>query len=311
MSLSLPLYSYPKLDIARLCGTDFFPARPLSLGELGSKVCIATKNRTLGDALVLTTLPRRLHAARSDLQIRTYVRGFNPVVFYGNPHVQGVAYLPGKIFGDDVNWGEGHLIQQKERFFGLLLSEDPRPEIYLTSSERIWAERFIGEDAADRGRKPLCLIHPWGKTQNRILNADVWAKLVARWRERVCFWQLGMPDHAKIPGCMRYFFTPKVERAARRLFSVMERADFFLGVDSGPMHVARAFGVPALIFTGERELARNFERRKTLPYFLTRAFSAFLYEANDHCSVSESTEAQLQTCTDAFFEAQLGRVTAK
>src|SRR5947209_4700468 len=111
-------------------------------GNLGA-ICIATKSRNLGDALVLTTLPAKLKEKFPKLRIFTYPRGFNPVVFAHNPAVAGVQRLPRAVYGDDTNWGAGNLIQLKERFFGLEASAEPRPEIHLTPGEREWARGYI------------------------------------------------------------------------------------------------------------------------------------------------------------------------
>src|SRR6185437_15056062 len=140
-----PWYRLPQIELARFKAIDFFPPKPERIGELRS-ICIASKNRTIGDALILSALPRLLKQRYPKLKVLTYPRGFNPVVFWNNPYVDGITYLPHAIFGDDTNEGSGHLITLKENFFGLKSGEDarenPRPELYPTASETRWAKEF-------------------------------------------------------------------------------------------------------------------------------------------------------------------------
>ncbi len=262
---------------------DFFPPRPdpERLGELGS-ICIATKSRTIGDALCLSTLAGKLRAKFPGLRVHTYPRGFNPVVARGNPAVSGVARLPRAVFGDDANWGGGHLIQQKERFFGLEASDPPKPEIHLLDGEKSWARNEAGPD--DR---PICVIHPWGGTRSRVLSIEDWERVVTAGSGRFRFWQAGLEGHPRIRGCEKYCFVGRAPHEARKLFSWMSVAHAFIGVDSGPMHVARAFGVASLVVIDHLEGFSGFEEvfslRRDTPYFLRGLWKySFLYEENTH-----------------------------
>ncbi len=148
----------PRIELVKLSPVDFFPPKPATL-EGFPYICIGTKTRTIGDALMLSTLPAKIRAKYPSVKVYTYPRGFNPVVFAGSPHVSGVRYLPRKLYGDDTNWGEGHLIQLKERFFEVPVSEHPKPEIHLFESEARWGKRL-----AEGSASPICVIHPWGHT---------------------------------------------------------------------------------------------------------------------------------------------------
>jgi ADP-heptose:LPS heptosyltransferase len=281
----------PRVELVKLRQVDFFPPQP-RLKEL-SRICIGTKTRTIGDALVLSTLPGKLKARYPHLQIDTYPRGFNPVVFYGNPHVSGVSYFPGKLYGDDCNSGSGQLIELKERFFGLPVSEKPRPEIHLTAHES------KGIPSSDL---PICVIHPWGKTRSQVLNSVFWEDKIAALKNKICFWQVGIEGQAPIPGCDQVFLLPRGYHNARKLFALMRRADFFVGVDSGPMHVARAFGVPSFVFLdfGVRP-EELFRVRRENPYYLhSNLLSGFLYEENQHVDVTLTSPPRITEALDLF-----------
>jgi hypothetical protein len=278
------------LELHWLVRTDFFPGPQEDWARLG-RICVATKTRTIGDALVLSTLPRKLRE-KYGLRVTTYPRGFNPIVFRHNPHVSGVQRLPRAVYGDDNNAGGGQLIQMKERFFGLPVSDPPRPELYLHPREAAWAARFLAARTLPGNEgKPLCLLHPWGRTQSQVATMEFWDAAVARWKDRVRFWQVGITGHPAIQGCEYYFLQSRRYAGARQLFALAARAQAFLGVDSGPMHVARAFALPSLVVITripqdapqgtEEEFLAERDRR---PYVFdgTSHFHSFLYRENRH-----------------------------
>lgn len=278
----------PRTELVRFKDVDFFPPTPQL--ETMSRICIGSKTRTIGDALMLSTLPGLLKAKYPALKIDTYPRAFNPVVFANNPAIDGIDYFPGKLFGDDCNLGSGHLIQLKEQYFGLPQTEPPRAQLFLTEAEIRWAKKLWGAS-----QKPVVIIHPWGKTHSSVLNAEAWSKILDSGQDRFRFMQVGIEGQEKVAGCEKYFFLSKAFPQARKLFSLISQAQFFMGVDSGPMHVARAFLLPSWIasdYGKKPELI--FQDRKNLPYFQSPGTHAFLYEQNTHIDVSlESLTAVL------------------
>jgi len=281
--------------------TDFFPPPPDDLSRL-RRICIGTKSRSLGDALMLSSLPRRLKERYPGLEIRVFPRAFNPYVFSGNPHVDGIAIFPDRLYGDDANRGAGHLIQLKEQFFGLEPSSSPRPELHLTRAEGDWIDRFIRE----RGQsdRPICVIHPWGSTVKAAAPRDFWIELVRRGAGRFRFWQVGLEGHEAIPGCEFHFFRSPRRSECRRIFSLMSRAAAFVGVDSGPMHVAAAFGVRSLIVLQSGRSQEIFDRRRVQPYFLHQNYRhAFLYERNEHLDAEHLSPAEMSDRAGGFLTA--------
>ena len=306
------------IELGWLRKTDFFPSRPAAWAEQRT-LCIGTKNRTLGDALVLTTLPEKIHAAYSGVRVFTFGRGFNPIVFRGNPYLDGVQRLPRRIYGDDANWGEGQLIQLKERFFDLPVSAKPRPQIYLSPSERSWAKKFIASHAIPPlDPKPLCVIHPWGGTRGSVAPVEYWDELVKRWSHAVRFWQVGIQGHGAVQGCEYYLFLPPSVRSARKLFALMSCADAFVGVDSGPMHVARAFDVPSMIWLNHIEapaLDEQLKLRGQSPYFLHQSWKfSVLYDENRHVCVgrdSQSRRSALDAAADSFMNSFVSKTSRR
>jgi hypothetical protein len=286
---------------------DFFPPRPGDLAGL-REICIGTKSRNLGDALALTTLPAKLRARFPDLVVKTYPRAFNPIVFRGNPHVAGVSRLPDAVHGDDTNWGEGQLIQLKERYFGLPVSDRPRPELHLSAAETAWAKRLLADKLLPGNQdKPVCILHPWGATNSKIAPVEFWDALVARWNGEIRFWQVGIEGHGAVQGCEYYLFLPSGRGRARDLFALSSEADLFVGVDSGPMHVARAFDLPSLVIVNGVDPVRALADRRRGPYFLYGNWrNSTLYGENVHADVGTLGERGAHAAADAFFGKELG-----
>jgi ADP-heptose:LPS heptosyltransferase len=277
----------PRIELRRFKNIEFFPPSPPRFRAVSS-ICIGSKTRTIGDPLLLSTLPRKLKTLYPGLKVYTYPRGFNPVVFYGNPYVDGVQWLPDAVYGDDCNMGTGHLIQRKEHFFDVPISKPVRPEIYLTYKEEQWADQLFKQTPSHRADLlPLCILHPWGKTRSSVLSDEVWQRVVRENQENLRFWQVGIKGQTPIPGCERHLLLPRDYPHARKLFAAMSRADLFIGVDSGPMHVARAFELPSLILTNFGvEAWTIFSERQRAEKNTGEDWSRyFIYEENQHYDV--------------------------
>jgi ADP-heptose:LPS heptosyltransferase len=251
----LPWYRFPQFELIKFKHVEFFPSKP-DFKKL-KFICLGSKTRTIGDPMMLSTLPEKLKKQYPGLKIYIYPRGFNPVVFWNNPFVDGVSFLPPALYGDDCNEGTGQLIQVKERFFGVPVSESPRPSIYLTSEETARAQAWLQARLQDAQSKanlephrrelPLLMLHPFGRTRGSVLSEQNWEALLSELQKKFRICQLGIIGHPKLSGCDFHFLTPLARRHARDLFAIIAQGDRFAGVDSGPMHVAQAFGLKSVV----------------------------------------------------------------
>jgi hypothetical protein len=294
---------HPCIELNWLKSVNFFPPRPSALGDAPS-ICIGTKTRTLGDSLILSTLPEKLKTRFPNLQIYTYPRGMNPFVFRGNPAISGLQRAPQALYGDDCDWGSGHHIQVKEAFFDLPISDPPKPRIFLSSQEQEAAENYLALHS--QSALPLCMIHPWGGTWPSVGSRHYWEEVVRDWKDDLRFWQVGLEGHPTIPGCENYLLLSRRPSAARKLFAIMDTADLFLGVNSGPMHVARSFGIPSLILTHQGIVSKIFENRRKFPYFLNgNHVGGFLYEENFHLETDLLDHETLVRRTGEFLSSRI------
>ncbi len=295
------------LEMSWLLKPEFFPHRAEALA-FKKTICIGTKSRNLGDALSLTPLAEQLKKKFPDLKIYTFARAFNPVVFYENPAIERVQYFPKEIFGDDCNWGEGQLIQQKQRFFDLPLcgETETRPKIYLNLKEEEWAKNFLSSIFSSSEKKPLCILHPSGITWRGILPSIFWESLITKWRDAFNFLQLGLENDTPLKGAATLFFQKRSFWDARKLFAIMPHARAFIGVDSGPMHAASAFSVPSFILVVGEDPKIIFKNLQEYPYFLkkNRKFCT-LYKQNYHFRADGTELSSVQIACSEYLKKQI------
>ena len=125
---------------------------------------------------------------------------------------------------------------------------------------------------------------------------------MAEYRSRISFWQLGIEGQARIEGCDRHLMGPRSRWHLRKDFAVMNECDLFAGIDSSPMHFARAFSKPSLVFTTATDVPGYFQRRRRTPYFLHKNwFQSFLYEANTHVEIADIQGSEALNTINKFF----------
>ncbi len=286
---------FSKIEFGRWVGTQFFPSqRHFEEALKKGSLCLASKTRTLGDALIAASVAQKLKAKYPGLKIFTYNRAFNPVVTRHHPAFSGTAWFPRAVFGDDCNLGSGHLIQLKEQWFGLDVSSDPRPQIFLSENEKTAAKNWLVQNL-DQRLKPLLFIHPWGHTWTQVLSERDWAFLIREYKSEFHVVQLGVEGHQKIEGVDAFFKASRRFLVARLLFALISQASNFIGVNSGPMHVAASFKIPSLILIQEGDPREIFEQRFTMPYYLAgNQTRGFLYECNEHFCLKTQDRTGLQ-----------------
>lgn len=280
-------YRIQKLEYTKLKKTEFFPV----LSDRLTEICVGTKSRNLGDALILTPLFSKLAEHRPHLKVSGFIRAFNSVVLEHHPLSIPILRGPSALYGDDLNLGSGHMIEQKLRAFGLPFTENEiRPQIFLSEAEKESARKTLLA-LFGNGKEPLWVLHPWGKTWNSLVSGETWESWIRNLPKGSRVLQVGMKGESELRGAKFFAIDPSTHRSARELFAVVNEASYFLGVDSGPMHVAAAFQIPAMILVKSSEvgaLARGMEFRKTLPYFhpLVRHFSN-LYDSQAQVEVND------------------------
>jgi hypothetical protein len=136
---------------------------------------------------------------------------------------------------------------------------------------------------------------------------DFWKRLVAAHSHRVRFVQMGLEGEPRVPGCTDWLMGRRNLWDVRSQFAAMGRAGLFMGVDSGPMHMAAAYEVPSLVFTTCPDTRAMFAERWDLGKGIPRdrvAKHLFLYEYNQHLEVPNYDEETLLKKAGEWLESK-------
>jgi predicted lipopolysaccharide heptosyltransferase III len=122
------------------------------------------------------------------------------------------------------------------------------PSVALSEQDRAFAEKILGEE-----KRPVVIIHPGRADTRRAWPAERYAQvadaLVERHGARPIFSGVKQEEHRveAVRRAMRQPSESLVDRAtAKQLAAVMKRADLYIGMDSSPLHLASAVGLPTV-----------------------------------------------------------------
>src|SRR5262249_46714671 len=158
---------------------------------------------------------------------------------------------------------------------------EPKPEIYLTDSERRWA---ASERAKWPAGRPVCLLSTEAVTDQANVSRVDWARLACVLKDRYTLIQPVL-DVRPLPGVIAY--RKLSTRQFMLFFSVVDR---FVGGTSGGSHVAAAFDVPTLIVAWRMLLEQ-------LPFPISGAGipAAFLYPQHWFIAAEEVSQENFDT----------------
>ncbi len=140
-----------------------------------------------------------------------------------------------------------HIIENICWAYGLRPRE-LRSSLFLSSDEMIWALNALKELP-----RPLVCLHPGGNTKSlpgSPWHMKNWARLIESLKGFVGFFQVGQKEFGDYDIGL---INPA--QKLRETMALIWASDFFVGFDSGPMHIATAFRKPVVtIFDMRRKL---------------------------------------------------------
>jgi ADP-heptose:LPS heptosyltransferase len=232
---------------APAAGKDLLNAKSISLYRL---------SKTLGDTLFLSTVAREIRKRRPECEV--HIQSHWPALFFNNPDVKSSRpiFEPKVPEGIHVRYEDHwppprrqHILQTICYHLGLNGAEVQPITYYFPTEE----ERRYAETLCPKNGRPLVVIHPFSgffAPRTKQWSFSNWKRLLEIIPEDIETLRFVNPDEPATPS-ERPFHRDIQTTEIRIMASLLERADAFLGHESGLAHLATALGIPAVvIFTG-------------------------------------------------------------
>ncbi|SRR5712691_3732306 len=245
----------------------------------GSRVAVI-RLRSLGDCVLTTPALALLKAHRPDLKITVVAEPRFAAVFEGNPDVDECR--PGAARADlalNLHGGTRSMmltLASRAKFragfahhrYSLLYSTRiPAAQQILGVSGRVHTAEhlasavfFLGVPQTRIPRAklfaarppdlaPYAVIHPFASAAEKTWPAERYAAVALHLRDRLGLEPVFLAGPADDPGAFRQFRVSRNE-PLERVKSLLSGAQMFVGNDSGPAHIAAAFGLPVVALFG-------------------------------------------------------------
>lgn len=251
----------------------------------GSRIAVI-RLRSLGDCVLTTPALALLKAHRPDLRIGVVVEDRFAAVFEGNPHVDQILPPTARVMakwhpkmalnfhggsrsmwltaasGAEIRAGFAH-----HAYSFLYTAKIPRAQEILAEDRRVHTAEHIASAMfwmgvprteiprarLHAGATPLAgayvVIHPFASTPQKTWPAERFIAVAEHLRDKAGLEPVFLAGPADDPGAFANF---RVIRNAplAQVKSLMAGAQLFIGNDSGPAHIAAAFGVPVVVLFG-------------------------------------------------------------
>jgi hypothetical protein len=203
---------------------------------------LATSAHGLGDTVILSDLPRAGHQQDRKMSVFAPSEYFQTVMSFNPFYTSGL--MPFCAFADLLyhafDLGNGHLIQRLRRAYGLPIEDKPRGSIEVP--KRVTRQRavlhFEAGGHADWQRRH---VHPRARKLSAASTAEI-ERFIAR-RPDLEFVEIGVRP-SRIAGAVSRTGLPLADS-----IRMLAGAEYFIGIMSGPMHLAAALGLRLICIT--------------------------------------------------------------
>ncbi|HYG35803.1 MAG TPA: glycosyltransferase family 9 protein, partial [Clostridia bacterium] len=208
----------------------------------------------MGDNLMLTCVAREIRRRNQDTWIHVLTR--MPAIFERNPDIDFVSLCPRGMrsrlrpfhvrYHHDFPWKE-HFLETMCRCVGIKSNIQFRTYIYPEEKDYAFADRVI----AELGDRPVLLARSAGKHGGfrKLWPINHWAQTVERLGNSVPVLDVGGEGLSLQVGRKNYR-SLLGGTTVHQLAALMSRARALITVDTGPNHLASAFGLPTVCILG-------------------------------------------------------------
>jgi heptosyltransferase III len=244
----------------------------------GSRIAVI-RLRSLGDCVLTTPALALLKAHRPDLKITVIVEPRFAAVFENNPDIDETRdSMPSADLVLNLHGGTRSMLLTAASFAKFRAGFAHHRYSFLYTHRISRAQEILGVDrrvhtaehlasamfwmgvphaeiprakviaSRPAGAAPYAVIHPFASLADKTWPPERFAEAARRLQLRAIF--LAGPDDDTAP-----FESFEVLKGAplAQVKSVMSGASLFLGNDSGPAHIAAAFGVPVVVIFGSSD----------------------------------------------------------
>ena len=213
------------------------------------------RKRALGDVLWIEPVMRQL--ASLNKRVIVYTKYPELFLHYPLPNVRITSRLN---FGEKLLWALERALRLTRYFIDLDLAYESNPKMHFLSAyqqaaglpvtheyPRLYlseAELAVRPSAAGAGKYVVLHLESMTDRNYRKVYGVEWSKVVSALAAKSFTVILIGKDPEAVPGAIA------VKTSLREMIGLIRNAAIFIGIDSGPSHLASALGVPALIFFG-------------------------------------------------------------
>jgi Glycosyltransferase family 9 (heptosyltransferase) len=203
---------------------------------------LATSAHGLGDAVILSDLPRAGHQQDRKMTVFAPSEHFQTVMSFNPFYAPGL--LPFCAFADLLyhafDLGNGHLIQRLRRAYGLPVEDKPRGSIEVPG--RVARRRVVLHfEAGTHAEWQRRHVHPDARKLSAKSTEEI-ERFIARCPD-IDFVEIGAQPSG-IVGVVSRTGLPLADS-----IRLLARAEYFIGIMSGPMHLAAALGLRLICIT--------------------------------------------------------------
>lgn len=195
----------------------------------------------MGDCIILTDICRAAASAGMSVGVFSQSKHF-PVLFSFNPYYQIEARSPFQVAADLVcrrfNVGNGHFIQRIRRAYGFPLELAPRGTLELPDKKFLPGSAVLHFEAGPHAAWQRQHIHPRAR-EVYAESLQIIQDFVLE-RRNMSFSQVGIAP-ARLKGVEDW-----TGIALRDVIAKMAAAEYFIGIMSGPLHLAIALGLKVI-----------------------------------------------------------------